>query len=300
MAQQPKAREYSVNLTDTLLNSRLWQGVPQITLDKLQTFDPAYIGHTFIFCVDMPLFMTQSDYVSDPDLKPIADTLHAHAKNLKAAIERASTAFSGQNPMTVNFADQTDGAGRKLSHAVSVIKEIDEISIRFHEFKGLAIKNAIEAWVTGIYDVRSQRASYHGLIGQERSKEFSAAYHTMSILVVQTDPTWMYLQDAAFYYNMIPTEVPFNYFDWSKGEYTIVEDFDIRFKCNEERGPAINWAAIQYMNNRVLNLVDTAAYDYKKFVPYNFPQSEDSAQYKAMTSDTWKCDDSAKRIAENV
>lgn len=249
------------NITNrSLLNSRLWHGVPQLTEEQLSMFEVAYTGHTFIFVIKAPRFMTDGLY-KDTDM-------HYQMKNLKAVIERASTGFSGAQNIMANSADQDDGNGRKVSHIVNVTKEQGNISIRLHEFAGLPVKNAVESWLTGIYDYRSQHGNYHGNLGINGG--WCLANHSMAILVVQVTPDWTTIQDAAYYYNMVPTEVPFQHFDWTKGEQTIIDDYDLEFYANEERSPAIMYAAEKYMNNRILSMVATSVYNSRQFVANDF------------------------------
>ena len=239
-----------------LLNSRLWHGVPQLTDEQLSMFEAAYTGHTFIFVIKVPAFMTTGYYAGS--------NMHQQMRNLKAVIERASTGFSGAQNIIAGTADQEDGNGRKVTHITNVTKDQGNISLRLHEFAGLPVKNAIEAWLTGIYDYRSQHGNYHGNLGINGG--WCLANHSMSILVVQVTPDWTTIQDAAYYYNMVPTEVPFQHFEWTKGEQTIVDDYDIEFVANEERSPAVMYAAEKYMNNRVLSMVATSVYNSRQFV----------------------------------
>lgn len=244
----------------SLLNSRLWHGVPQLTIEQMNMFEAAYTGHTFIFVVDVPKFMTIGLYKDK--------NLHHQMKNLKAVIERASTGFTGFSPITANFDTQNDGNGRKIDHVTSITKEQGDISLTLHEFAGLPVKNALEAWMTGTYDYKSEHGHYFGNLGIPGG--WCLANHTMSILVVQVDPSWQTIQDAAFYYNMFPNEVPFDHFEWTKGEHTIVSDYQISFKCNEERSPMIMYAAERYMNNRILSMVATSVYNSRQFVVHDF------------------------------
>lgn len=252
---------FGKQMTDrTLLNSRLWHGVPQLTTEQLAMFEAAYTGHTFIFVVDVPAFMTTGIF---------KDTnMHAHMKNLKAVIERASTSFSGASDITVNFGTQEDGHEKKLAHVTSVTKAQDQITLGLHEFAGLPVKNALETWVTGIYDYRSQHGNYHGNLGIPGG--WCLANHSMSILVVQVSPDWQVIQDAAYYYNMVPVNVPFDSFNYTKGQTDIVPDLSIAFQCNEERSPAITFAAERYMNNRVLSMVESSVYNSRVYVANTF------------------------------
>ena len=247
-----------------LLDSRLWHGVPQLSDDQMKMFEAAYTGHTFIFVVDVPHFMYRGLYAGDTNM-------HQQIKNLKAVIERASTGFSGPTNIMAESNDQNDGDGRKISHIVSVTKEQNNISLKLHEFAGLPVKNAIESWLTGIYDVRSQHGNYHGNLGIQGG--WCLANHSMSMLVVQVTPDWTTIQDAAYYYNMVPTEVPFDSFNWTKGDQAIIDDYDIEFYANEERSPAIMYAAEKYMNNRVLSMVATSVYNSRQFVVHDFNEN---------------------------
>ena len=257
-----------------IFQSRLWHGVPQLTEEQMSMFNAAYSGHTFLFVVVVPKFLTTGIY----------EDLNAHMaiKNLKAIIERASTGFSGPSNITAQFSDQNDGAERKVSHITQVTKAQSDISLKLHEFAGLPVKNAIELWLTGIFDPYSQHGSYHGNLGI--SGGWGIQNHSMSLLTVQVDPSWTGIQDAAYYFNMIPTEVPFDGFNWTKGESDIIQDYDIQFKCNEFRGPSIMSAAEQYMNNRILSLTETSVYNSRQFVPNTFSEGEGAkTTYYAVT-----------------
>lgn len=247
-------------LDRNLLNSRLWKGVPQLTEDQMKAFEPAYTGHQFLFVINVPKFMTTGYYANT--------NLHAQMKNLKSIIERASTSFSDGAEITAQFDNQDDGAGRKMSHMVNVTHEQNDITIRLHEFAGLPVKNALESWLTGVYDINSQHGNYFGNLGIPGG--WCTANHTMSLLVVQTDPSWTEIQDAAYYYNMMPNNVPFDHWNWTKGESQIVQDADITFNCNRLRNPAVMYAAEKYMNARILSLVSTSVFNTRQFVPTTF------------------------------
>lgn len=257
----------------SLTNSRLWHGVPQLTVEQMNMFEAAYTGHTFIFVIDMPKFMYSGIYENT--------NLHYQAKNLKAIIERASTSFNGSSNITAQTADMDDGNGRKITHITGVTKEQPTVTLTLHEFAGLPVKNALESWMTGTYDYRSEHGHYFGNLGIPGG--WCLANHTMSMLVVQVDPSWQVIQDAAFYYNMFPTEVPFEHFEWEKGEHSIIDKHSIQFTANEERSPMIMYAAERFMNNRILSMVATSVYNSRQFVVSNFyvdgvPQ--DYAQFK--------------------
>lgn len=264
-----------------LLRSRLWHGVPQLSSEQMEMFEAAYTGHQFIFVIDMPKFMTNGIYKNK--------NLHFQAKNLKAVIERASTGFSGPSNITADFGDVNDGNGRKLSHVTAVTKEQNDITLRLHEFAGLPVKNALESWMTGTYDYKSEHGHYFGNLGIPGG--WCLANHTASILVVQVDPSWQVIQDAAYYFNMFPTEVPFDHFEWTKGEHTIIDDYSITFRCNEERSPMIMYAAERYMNNRILSMVATSVYNSRQFVVDNFAPNGSPLDYGGFVTNITKKDD---------
>lgn len=243
-----------------LLKSRLWKGVPQLTTDQMKAFEAAYTGHQFFFVCDVPKFMTTGIYAKT--------NLHQQIRNLKSIIERASTSFNDSSEITANFDNQDDGAGRKMSHMTSVTKEQGDITIRLHEFAGLPVKNALESWLTGVFDINSQHGHYFGNLGIPGG--WCTSNHTMSMLVVQTDPSWTEIQDACYYYNMMPQNVPFDHWQWTKGESTIVQDADITFNCNQLRNPAVMYAAEKYMNARILSMVGTSVFNTRQFVPNTF------------------------------
>lgn len=252
-----------------LLKSRLWHGVPQLSSEQMEMFEAAYTGHTFIFVVDVPKFMSTGIYLNK--------NLHYQMRNLKSVIERASTSFGGFSNISAQFADMEDGNGRKVSHVTGVTKEQGDITLGLHEFAGLPVKNALESWLTGTYDYKSEHGHYFGNLGIPGG--WCLANHTMSMLVVQVDPSWQVVQDAAFYYNMFPVDVPFDHFNWTKGEHTIVDNYSITFRCNEERSPMVMYAAERYMNNRILSMVSTSVYNSRQFVASTFSDGGSPLDY---------------------
>lgn len=243
----------------SFLNSRLWHGVPQLTEEQMKMFEAAYSGHTFFFVTGLPKFMTTGMYAD------ASTHVHALIKNFKTIVERCCVSYSGAQGLTLNTADQEDGATRKISHAINAQKEQGDIQLKLHEFAGLPVRNALEAWVNGIFDYRSQHGNYLGNLGIQGG--WCLANHTMGLLVVQTDPSWTEIQDAVYYCNILPTEVPFDSFNFDKGEGTIVPDYDLTFKANEIRSEAVMKAAEAYMNNRILTMVNTAVYKGAAFDP---------------------------------
>jgi hypothetical protein len=266
MAAKPLGSSKVMSLND-ISSSRLWAGVPDWALKNINMYDPAFQGHTFLFVTHMPQFMKELSVNALPKYSTLAASAKSHIGNLQGLIERASTAFNGTSAKTVNFAEQTDGySDRKLNSPVSVTKDIDEVTIRMHEFKGLVLKHAIEFWVDGMFDIKSKHASYYGLI-QDAILEFSLQNHTMGVLVVQTDPGWLNVQEAAWFQNMIPVEVPFESFHWEKGDNKIIDDYDCRFKCNEERSDVIDAAAVSYMQTRIVDNINTKYFDRYLYDP---------------------------------
>ena len=257
-----------------LLESRLWKGVPQLSESMIDAFEAAYTGHTFIFCVNMPRFLTTGIYYDK--------NAHYLMKNFKSIMERASTGVDGVSDYTAEFATMTDNPGQKLDHVINVVKEQNDINVRLHEFAGLPVKNALETWLTGIYDPKSQHGNYHGNLGIPGG--WCMKNHTMSMLVVQVNPSWTEIQDAVYYYNMIPTSVPMAFANWTKGEYSIVDNVDITFKCNEERSPAITYAAEKFVNNRILSFAATSMFNSRQFSD----NGKHVAGLAAIANDDWK------------
>lgn len=265
----------------SLINSRLWHGVPQLTTEQMNMFEAAYTGHTFIFITEMPKFMTSGIFLNT--------NLHYQAKNLKAIIERASTSFDGASNIEVDAVEMNNGNSRKISHIAGVHKDQNPVSLTLHEFAGLPVKNALEAWVTGVFDYRSEHGHYFGNLGIPGG--WCLANHTMAMLVVQVDPSWQTIQDAAYYYNMFPQDVPFDNFNWRKGEHELIDNLQITFIANEERSPMIMYAAERYMNNRILSMVGTSVYNSRQFVVDDFYNGEIPKDYEGFLQNINRHDD---------
>lgn len=242
-----------------LLASRLWKGVPQLSDDMINAFDMAFSGHTFIFLVNMPKFMTTGIYGGT--------LMHAQMMNLKAVIERASTAFTyNGSDYEINAAKMDDGNGNGVTNIAGVSKDRNStVSLTLHEFAGLPVRNAIESWITGIYDPVSQHGSYHGNLGIPGG--WCLANHSMSMLVVQVDPSWTEIMDSAYYNNMVPADLSLSDFGWTKGTQEIIDSKSFTFTCNEHRSAAVTRCAEIYMNNRILKFAKTSAFNSAEFVP---------------------------------
>lgn len=240
-----------------LLASRLWKGVPQLTDEMMGAFDAAFTGHTFFFVRDVPRFMYTGIYANT--------NMHQQIKNLKAIIERACIGFSGANQMTADGTGTMSDGNTQLQFITNVSKRTTSIQLTLHEFAGLPVKNAIETWLTGIVDPLSRHGSYHGNLGIPGG--WCLQNHTMSLLVVHVDPSWTEIMDAAYYNNMMPTEVPNDVQTYSKQSVELIGDANVNFICNEHRSPAVMKAAEVYMNNRILSIAHTAAFNSREFVP---------------------------------
>lgn len=258
----------------SLLQSRLFHGVPQVTEDMIKMFDAAYQGHTFIFVTEMPKFLTTGIYKNT--------RAHELMKNFKSIVERASTSYDGAPNIEIETQAMTDG-NYQIANVVNVTdNQQSQVSLTLHEFAGLPVRNALYAWATGMIDPQSKHGSYLGNLNIPGG--WSLQNHTMAMLVVQLDPSWTVIQDAIYWYNMIPDSVDFSSMSWQKHQFDIIDNKQITFSANHFRGPAIDAIAEVYVRNRILTLVETSVYNSRQFVPSKFLASESEGLWAASTN----------------
>lgn len=238
-----------------LSNSRLWFGVPQLSDDQIRMFEAAYTGHQFIFITMVPKFMSTGIYGN-------GSMPYEQIMTLKHFMEKMSTSISGMPQISAEEQTMKNGSS-KLSFITNVTEEVSTINVTVHDVAGLPIKNSIELWLKGTIDPKSKHGNYLGNLGIDGG--WCLANHTMSMLVVNTDPSWTVVQDAAFAYNMWPTEKDNDILNWSKGEYGIVDNVQVAFNCNLERSPRVNDIAVQYMNTRILQFAKTSVFNSREF-----------------------------------
>lgn len=218
------------------VESQLIRGTMSFSKDRLRELDPSYTGHTHIFVLRLPPFMTAiangqviSNYTAyDPEAISKAQ---AHCKNLKALLELGSTAYSGTPDLTMNTAEVNVGWSER-SYPAPTFSQYDgkSFTIRCLETRGEPLRRAIEYYINGLTDANMKGTFLHGATDQNgKPMEPTLANYTFSIMVVQTDQTLRQIQDISLWNSCMLTTANRDNLDWENGNIDIVQPRDLQF-----------------------------------------------------------------------
>jgi len=194
-----------------------FHGGLELTHNELQNFDPLVTGYAFIVWTRLP------DWLDDAGFTSFKELTQRNFKSLQGIsdIEIDTQAY------------QYGFANNEYNVAAGVTKANTEITIKHQEFSGSPIKNAYQAWASGIRDPETGIATYPALY----QKEYKAANHTGEFMYIVTRPdgnasTHYYnIEFAAYFTNVFPTRIPLAHFNFDQGDKSVVE-IEIPLKCN--------------------------------------------------------------------
>lgn len=225
-----------------LQNSTLWLGVPNLSKDQLKNFDPAYTGYVHIFVIRTPQALVQHD----------KEFGTYHAANFKAIFERTSTSVNGLPELTVNYQDQVHGfADRKVPHATAIESNMDTLTIRCLEFKGIPAYNMLETWLYLVGgDEVSKIKDYKGMAGRMPGG-YSLENHTASFIIINSTPDLTDIVGRAHYITVAsPTNLSRDIYNTNPGEIGIIEGHDISMKGVLRWGAEVDTKARELLANR--------------------------------------------------
>jgi hypothetical protein len=217
-------------------NNSVFTGVDD---EVTKWLDPYVSGYAFIYWVDLP-----SWFEKDDDLK--------YFKQLSQVNFRS---FQGINPIELNTGTlQTGFAGHEINVVTGVSRQNTEFTISHKEFSGGVMTRMYQKWISLIRDPRTGIALYPKLYGVD----YGARNHSGQLLYIVTRPDATntdrnVVEFAAFYSNVIPTNVPldalYNFELGSQDSPTI----DITFKGFPEIGPNVNAYAEKILREKIMN-----------------------------------------------
>ena len=201
--------------------------------------DPIVTGYAFIYWVDLPKWFKE-----DKDLK-----------YFKAFTERNFRSFNGVNSIELQTATQQSGFGaHEINVVTGVQRQNTEFQISHKEFSGSPMTKMYQKWVSMIRDPRTNIPIYPKLY----NCEYGARNHSGQLLYIVTRPdatntTHNVVEYAAFYSNVVPTNVPldtlYNFEIGNQDSPTI----EINFKGFPEIVPNVNEYAQSVLNNKIMN-----------------------------------------------
>jgi len=218
-------------------NNSIFTGVD----DQVNLYlDPFVNGFAFIYWVDLPEW-----FEKDEDLK--------YFKQLSQMNFRS---FQGVSAIDLNTTQLQSGfAGHEINVVTGVNRNNTEFTIGHKEYSGGVMRKLYQKWISMIRDPRTGAAVYPKLY----NCDYGARNHSGSLLyvVVRPDVTNVnkhIVEYAAFYSNVVPTNVPldslYNYELGSQDTPTI----DITFKGFPEMGPNVEKFAEKILAEKIMNV----------------------------------------------
>ena len=228
-----------IKYNETYHTSNLFTGVWDLNQENLTAYDPFISGYAFIIWTKLPIFML---YAEDPEI----------GTKFRVLTERNFKSFSGIGNINLEVGDLTAGfAGNAYGVATNIQKENTSFSLTHYELTGSPVRQLYTYWVTGIRDMETGLATYHGLLNgtHARSSEFLSAHkegysqknHTGELLYVVTDPSGSAngIEFACYYTNVIPTGIPQDHLAYTAGDHG-VHELTMEFRGNYHMGEHIN------------------------------------------------------------
>ena len=224
-----------------------WLNGVDVTDQNLDQFTPYIQGVSRIFMIKKPVFL----------LENYAD----ECKNFKSLIETGYTRIDGIQDTNVEFVDFEGGFnGQKFRNVSLASNDTDTITITVYEQTGSPIREFLDLWVTGVRDIKSGIAHYHGAFDTNANMKYSERNHTAEFIYCVMDPSGRELEYACMFAHAFPTKVPkshLNYESRNRGNVPI----DIEFAVQMYESPAINAMACYCLQNSLVE------YNYLKFSP---------------------------------
>ena len=228
--------------------------------------NPYVTGYAFIYWVDLPAW-----FEKDPDLKYYRELSQ---KNFKQ--------FSGVDDMTLNTVTQQVGfPGHEANFAGNIERGNTEFTLQHKEYSGGVMRKMYQKWISYIRDPRTGIALYPKMFGVD----YSAKNHTGQLLYVVTRPDVTnvgrdIVEYAAFYSNVIPTQIPqSSLYNWEMGNQDS-PSIDISFKGFVETGPDVDAYAKTILAEKIMSPEGDA---YIPFVDSLGTNPEANAAFKSGT-----------------
>lgn len=203
----------------------LFLGGLDVTRDVLSAYDPFKTGFGRIFMTRGPVFIENN---SD---------MFNKLRVFKHILEYANTGIDGINDIGVNSADIQGGfAQRTMQVAMSAQNDTNSFTISTYEFSGSPMRELLTYWVTGVSDLQSGFATYHG-----SDIPVKQSNHTAEFVYVLTDQTGRAsnIEFACLFANCYPNGIQMSHLNTRSGDHNIVE-LQIGFSCTMYFSPKIN------------------------------------------------------------
>lgn len=222
-----------------------WLNGVDVTDQNLDQFDPYIQGVSRIFLYKPAPFMN-TQYPSE-------------TTRFKHLIETGYTSINGIQDTQVETVEFEGGfGGQKFRNVSLASNDTDTISITVYEQSGSPLREYLDAWVTGMRDLYSNIAHYHGAIDDKTP--YGEKNHTAEFVYVTLDPTGKTVEYAALLAHAFPLVVPKSHLNYESRNRANVP-MEMQFAVQLYESPAIN-ALANYLIAQ--SAVD---YNYLNFTP---------------------------------
>lgn len=239
---QTGAKKFDKSNTDKFC---YWLNGVDVTDQNLDQFDPYIQGVSRIFLYKPAPFM-KLQYENE-------------TKRFKHLIETGYTSINGIQDTQVETVEFEGGfGGQKFRNVSLASNDTDTISITVYEQSGSPLREYLDAWVTGMRDLYSNIAHYHGAI--DAGTLYGEKNHTAEFVYVTMDPTGKNVEYAALLAHAFPLVVPKSHLNYESRNRANVP-MEMQFAVQLYESPAIN-ALANYLIAQ--SAVD---YNYLNFTP---------------------------------
>jgi hypothetical protein len=224
------SQSYIKSHTDeNLTKYALFLGGLDVTHDVLASYDPFIGGKARLFMTRTPSFIDCAE-----------SGMQSKFKKFKHILEYANTAISGINDVDVEAPDLTGGyVGRSFQIPTIAKNNTNSFTVSTYEFSGRPIGEVLHWWVSGVMDLQSGFATYHGV-----NLPVKQSNHSAEFIYCLTDRTGSSdgIEFACMFANCFPMRIKMDHLNYQSGQAEIAQ-MDIEFTCTMYESPLINQCA---------------------------------------------------------
>lgn len=241
-------------------DENFFKGHFQLNQAYLNNYDAFVKGHAFWIWTKLPRFWRYAAF------RPYGKTADEYNKYFASLTEANFKSFSGISNITLDSEQIQmgfNGAGFNIPTKLNV--ENQEFTIGHYEWMGGVMQNMYKYWITGIADIDTGAATYHGAFLNtdpevRKNMIYSMQNHTGEGYYIVTDPTCgigvmnghfdtQSIEFAAAFTNIYPTIIPLDHMNYSSGDNGIAE-FDQTFKGTMKISQEVTETAAYLLSTR--------------------------------------------------
>lgn len=223
---------------DTIRQYSLFAGGLDMTHASAANYDPLITGYGRLFMVRKPAFLLSPSlgYSKDFDV-------------YKHILEYGNTGVSGINDISTETDNMTGGyAGKSVEIMTGAKDDTTSFTVKCYEFSGSPIRKINHLWISGVSDLMSGLATYHGIAGPgAKELQVQQSNHTAEFIYVVSDRSGKEVEYACMFANCFPKSVKESHFDYDAGTHNLVP-IEVEFSCVKYESIPINYYAKQLLN----------------------------------------------------